>query len=159
MTANAVPKSYLGNCVYYARSVVPDLPTGLFTYEDKVSKLLSGNKNATTTPSVGSVAVIKTQFPEGHVGVVKSVTGDNVVISETNYKTGQYSERTLPKNHPSITGYWNSPNLKSTPDLTAVKNAGKTLSPVVNILSTLLSGPRAQGRTGGLTADDFTNFY
>lgn len=102
------------NCVYFARSVSPDLPTGLLSYEDKVNKLLKNNPNATSVPQPGAIGVMSTGKYPGHVFVVKEVYPDGSYrIGEANWIAGQYGERILPANKSTVAGFWVSPNLQT----------------------------------------------
>ncbi len=96
-----IPETDLSNCVYYARSEVPELPTGLWTYEDKKNIINSQGAVA------GSAAVIDVGDKTGHMAVVQSVNQNGTLtISETNYKTGQHSIRTGTPEELGITGYF-----------------------------------------------------
>ena len=114
--ASALPKSILDNCVYFARKFIPDLPTGLTSYADKVNTLLKNNPNAIDYPEPSAVVVMKTNERWGHVAVVTGVDKEKgtITLSETNWKAGQYGTRTISMTDPAITGYWKSPNVKGT---------------------------------------------
>ena len=75
------------NCVFYARSKVKSLPTGLWTFADKVRII---NKKY---PKKGDVAIIQTNQQWGHVAVVTHVGKMHVTIQEGNWQTGKITER------------------------------------------------------------------
>lgn len=91
-----VTTKVLGNdssqCVIYARSRVPTLPTGLSDWASK-KKIINS-----TTCSAGSVAIIDStsSVAAGHVAVVEgchSADTGAVRITETNWTTGKKTER------------------------------------------------------------------
>lgn len=94
------------NCVLYARCRVPTLPYGLFTYDDKLAI-----KNA-SSPTVGSVAIMKTGLPYGHLGVVTAVkrngfgTVTSITISEANYSPCRIGSRRGLPSALKVTGYF-----------------------------------------------------
>lgn len=75
------------NCVMYARSKVPSLPYGLFTFEQK--KRIETNSK----PKEGDVAIIRTNQKWGHVAVVTYVGKRHITIKESNWWSGYVSER------------------------------------------------------------------
>lgn len=105
-------------CVQFCRDVIPDLPYGLFTLQDKLDKLL-GTKNAVPAPSVGAVVVMNPSLKDpnqtpGHVAIVSNVAEDGswFDISEFNYKAGQYTSRRIKTDDKTIEGYWMSPSVQ-----------------------------------------------
>ncbi len=94
------------NCVFYARCRVPKLPYGMTTYSEKVSKINS------TTPSIGSVAIMNIYPPYGHVAVVTAVNRDSsgrvssITVSEANYQACRVSTRTATPVSMKVTGYY-----------------------------------------------------
>lgn len=107
-----VPDSY--QCVQFVRDVVKDLPTGLYTLQDKISKLVQ-SKNSIDVPEAGAVVVFDTGQPAGHVSVITSKDDQKrqFTVSEFNYKKGQYGTRTISYDDAKIKGYWKSPNIQS----------------------------------------------
>jgi hypothetical protein len=79
-------------CVDYARSRVPSLPTGLFTIEDK-RKAISPNSSA----RAGSIAIIEVPSGDyakyGHVAYVEAVSENAITITETNFGGRHYQRR------------------------------------------------------------------
>lgn len=122
-----LPQGVKSNCVYFARSINPDLPTSLYTLQNKVDILLNGkpNRNEWGTPAVGDVAVVQTGDTPGHLATVASVDSEgNPTFVESNWVAGTVGMRGTNKNSDSIVGYWRSPN--------SDKYIGKILSqPVV----------------------------
>lgn len=107
-----LPQGIKSNCVYFARSINPDLPSGLYTLQQKIDTLLGGkpNRNEWGTPSVGDVAVIKTGDAPGHLATVASVDSKgNPTFIESNWIAGTVGMRASDKNNQSIMGYWRSP--------------------------------------------------
>lgn len=97
---------YSGECVQYARERVPGLPTGLFTWQDKLNIVRSH------TPAPGKVAIIR-EGQVGHVAVVESVRGSQLVITEANFPKGKKRKRTSTgttleeaEKRLKIVGYW-----------------------------------------------------
>lgn len=121
------------NCVLYIRTLVPELPSGLRSLEDKKRILLTG-PNASNVPIPGAVGVgtigkdIGGGVNSGHVWLVKSVdtSKKTMTIREANYVTdkdrnsptyGQpiVSERTISYvNNPEVAGFWIPPGLRNT---------------------------------------------
>ena len=92
------------NCVLFARSKCPPLPFGLWTLGNKINIINS------YTPLVGEVAVMRVGL-WGHVGIVKTVRGSQITITEANYKFGKITERTGTKEEFRIVGYFCPDNL------------------------------------------------
>lgn len=88
------------NCVLYARSRMPGLPFGLWTYADKV-KIINHRK-----PEKGDIAIIKTNQIWGHVAVVTKIGSLHTTIQEGNWKTGKITERHDTPYALRITGYF-----------------------------------------------------
>ena len=89
----SVPNSILCNCWAYVKSVYPSLPP------------TSQIKN--NLVDVGSVAVFYySQVGLHHYAVVVAVTDDGYIIEETNYKRCQKGSRTIPKDDPSLLGFF-----------------------------------------------------
>lgn len=81
------------NCVLYARSLVPSLPTGLTDWSGKV-RIINH-----LFPRRGAVAIIDVSNSTGHVAVVENVTvrsdgSLSVSIVEANYNSCQITRRT-----------------------------------------------------------------
>lgn len=83
--------TFNGQCTTYARSKVPSLPTGLYTFSDKL-RIINSH-----TCKAGSVAVIDTSNSTGHVAVVescdKSGSMQGIKITEANWKAGKITRR------------------------------------------------------------------
>lgn len=114
-TTENTPKNLRENCVFFARSIVPDLPVGLVTSEQKRNMINS------TIPAAGSVAMMPT-FGDpkiGHVAVVEQVNADGTVtIVESNVQKAAdgsmaISRRTGTPAQLGIEGYWESPKVKA----------------------------------------------
>lgn len=41
-----------------------------------------------------------------HVAFVEAVLDDKILISETNYKAGEFTYRFIPKDYPNLWGYY-----------------------------------------------------
>jgi hypothetical protein len=110
-----------GNCVLYARSQVPSLPTGLTYYQAKLNIINH------RFPTVGSVAVMPapgTLAQYGHVAVVRSVAIRTdgtlqLTVQESNYGDCAISTRTVTPESRSIQGYFDPryPSGQSSPKL------------------------------------------
>jgi len=91
-------KSSLGyNCVKFARSRA-DFPLGLWTLDDKIKII------RTQEPYVGAVFVEKTKLPYGHVGIVKEIKENTLIVEDANYVAGYITTREVSKE--SILGYY-----------------------------------------------------
>jgi hypothetical protein len=89
------------NCVLYARTLVPSLPHGLFTLQDK-KNIINSN-----SPSQGSVAIIDSGHKWGHVAVVTSVNPDGTItIQESNWGKCRIGSRTDSPQRLNILGYF-----------------------------------------------------
>ena len=89
------------NCVKYARARCPKLPFGLWTIKDK-KNIINDDK-----ARPGSIAIIKTNFPWGHVAVVRRKDGRNIIIKEANFQYGRVTERCGSEKSLNILGYFN----------------------------------------------------
>lgn len=105
--SKVTPSNLGDNCAEYVRSVSPNLPTGLFTLQDKMDKLVN-TSNGLKSPVPGAVMVQATGKPAGHVAIVTSVDEANGTfrVAETNWRAGQYTERTIKMSDPSVKGFW-----------------------------------------------------
>lgn len=89
------------NCVYRARCLQPNLPTGLTTWSDKLSRINSH------TPRVGCVAMIYTGSTYGHVAFVADKHADGTLtIKEGNWVGDTCSSRRNTPTNLNIRGYW-----------------------------------------------------
>jgi hypothetical protein len=90
------------NCVLYARTLVPSLPRGLFTLQNKKNIINS------YTPSKGAVAIIDSGLEWGHVAVVTDVSpdGTTVTIQESNWRRCRIGSRTGSPQRLNILGYF-----------------------------------------------------
>jgi hypothetical protein len=120
-------------CVGFVRKVVPDLPTGLYTLSDKLTKI-GKVFDKVNTPQPGDVIVQSTGEAAGHVAVVSGYdpTTGKIAVSEYNWKPGQYGTRLLDLNDKSIEGFFRSPNVST--------SSQATVSPTIsNITKKVLS--------------------
>ncbi|MCC6555874.1 MAG: CHAP domain-containing protein, partial [Polyangiaceae bacterium] len=92
--------SNCNNCVFFARCKKPNLPYGLWSYQNKVAIINS------YTPQAGAVAIINTGDSVGHVAYVESVNGSNLTISEGNWPLGSCGQRTGTMQSLRITGFF-----------------------------------------------------
>ncbi len=83
--------TFNGECTAYARSKVPSLPYGLYTFNDKLRVINSRSCKA------GSVAIIDVGNSTGHVAVVESCDNSGsmqgIKIVEANWKAGKITRR------------------------------------------------------------------
>jgi hypothetical protein len=127
-TANT-PKNLRDNCVLFARSIVPDLPVGLVTAEQKRAMI------NTTSPTAGAVAMMPT-FGDpkiGHTAVVESVNQDGTVtIVESNVRSGpngkEISRRTGTPQQLGIEGYWAGKAAKASNYTTPKTSQGESIN-------------------------------
>lgn len=106
------PQSAGYQCVQFVRDIVKDLPSGLYTLQDKIDKLVK-SKYSVPAPQPGATVVMDYGTTAGHVAMVTSVDEVNGTfkVAEFNRKAGKYSENTLSLNDPKIKGYWLSPSI------------------------------------------------
>jgi hypothetical protein len=88
------------NCVKFARSLMPQLPFGLWTILDK-RKIINSH-----LAKIGRVAIMNVGMPWGHVGVVVAKNGNLITIREANYKFCKITERTGTEAELKIIGYF-----------------------------------------------------
>lgn len=116
-----------GNCVLYARSQVPSLPTGL-TYRQAKLNIINHR-----FPTAGSVAVMPAPgslAQYGHVAVVRAVTvrpdgGLQLSIEESNYGDCAITPRSVTPESRTIDGYFDPkyPSGQASPRLDSVTPA------------------------------------
>lgn len=91
-------------CTTYARCRAPGLPTGLYTWQDKLNIINSNHAH------VGCVAVIASSNPAGHVAFVHRVetapSPNRIYIHESNWNAGHCSARDGSKDGLNIRNYW-----------------------------------------------------
>lgn len=102
-----VINSYKSNCVYFSRWLVPSLPTGLDTYQGKLNIINS------SSPSVGSVAIMPNSSGVGHVAVVEAVNGSQITLIESNWPSSGVWRRTGTQSGLNIKGYYKPGNSAS----------------------------------------------
>lgn len=125
-TANT-PANLRNNCVFFARSVVPDLPVGLITSTQKRNMINS------KVPQAGAVAMMPT-FGDpaiGHVAVVESVNADGTItLVEANVRSGangkEISRRTGTPAQLKVEGYWAGKGAKASNYTTPKTSAGES---------------------------------
>ncbi|HEY0458130.1 MAG TPA: CHAP domain-containing protein [Pyrinomonadaceae bacterium] len=123
--AQCDPNSLPGNCVLYARSLVPQLPYGLTYYSDKQAIINH------RFPRVGSVAVMPLSGSSyGHVAVVDNVAiradgGLSLTLKESNWTSCQIttSYNVTPESR-NIEGYFDPsyPSGQSNPKISSLTN-------------------------------------
>jgi len=99
------------NCVKYARTIVPNLPFGLVSKEDKVNAINFAEKEGfgSTNANLAQVgdAILTKEGSWGHAAVIKGIdpeTGE-FILEEANYKSGQVTNgRRIDPNDPLIIG-------------------------------------------------------
>ncbi|MBL8253130.1 MAG: CHAP domain-containing protein [Candidatus Competibacter sp.] len=83
--------TFKGECTAYARSKVPSLPYGLYSFNDKLRVINSRSCKA------GSVAIIDVGNSVGHVAVVESCDSSGSMqglkVVEANWRAGQITRR------------------------------------------------------------------
>lgn len=123
--AQCDPNSLPGNCVLYARSLVPQLPYNLTTYNQK--KAIINHR----FPRVGSVAIMPVSGSSyGHVAVVDNVAirsdgGFLLTLKESNWTSCQITTayNVTPESR-SIEGYFdpNYPSGQASPKISSLSN-------------------------------------
>lgn len=113
-----------GNCVLYARSQVPSLPTGLTYYQGKLNIINH------RFPTVGSVAVMPAPgslAQYGHVSVVRNVAlrpdgGISLTVQESNYGDCAITTRVVTPESRDIQGYFDPryPSGQSSPRINSI---------------------------------------
>jgi hypothetical protein len=91
-------------CTTYARCRAPGLPTGLYTWQDKLNIINSNHAH------VSCVAVIASSNPAGHVAYVHRVdtapSPNRIYIHESNWGVNWCTARDGSKDGLNIRGYW-----------------------------------------------------
>lgn len=105
------------NCTSYVRARVPSIPTGLWTFRNKVAMINY------QIPAIGSVAVMnvgiwyklfgKTVVFSGHVGIVTGLKGNLITIREANYQYCTITQRTGTRQELKIVGYFHPKQKKA----------------------------------------------
>lgn len=101
--------NYPGECVAYVRSILPGLPTGLFSYADKLRIV---NKNTCTVGSAAIIRIASGPYAQyGHIAYVENCTS-GITIREANWRSGKITRRQVNGTTQSATselnivGYW-----------------------------------------------------
>jgi len=94
-----------GHCTWYANYKRPDLPNGMGNGGQYLASARRYGLATGSSPRPGAVIVTNESY-YGHVGIVESVSGGMVTITEMNY-VGPYvvSRRTIAINSGAIKGY------------------------------------------------------
>jgi hypothetical protein len=82
--------SFTGECVAYARSQVPSLPSGLITMRDKLRIMNS------SICRPGSIAIIElggSLAVYGHVAYVEACSANGITVREGNWRPGKITRR------------------------------------------------------------------
>lgn len=99
---DGLPSNIKSNCVAFARYMVPSLPGGLGTLQDK-----EAIKNS-DIPTVGSIAITRGNSSAGHVAYVEAVNGNNITTLNGGYGDGTRIYRiTSTPEEQGVVGYWN----------------------------------------------------
>jgi surface antigen len=94
-----------GYCTWYVNYKRPDLPNGMGNARDYIANARARGMATGKSPRAGAVMVTG-ESGYGHVGVVESVSGDRVTITEMNYAgRGVIDRRTLSIYDAVIRGY------------------------------------------------------
>ncbi len=92
---------YAGECVAYARSLVPSLPSGLWTIKDKKNII---NSHVCKPGSIAIINVKGKYARYGHVAYVEKCDRvglqQGLTIREANWKSGRITRRQSIKNGP-----------------------------------------------------------
>ena len=104
-----------GQCTTYARTIVPDLPSGLWSKQDKIDKVVNGSKGVpketiVSDPKAGDV-IITDEGEYGHVAVIKTVLPNGEVeLTESNYDLDEKIDhnRKITLKDSKILGGWRS---------------------------------------------------
>ena len=98
---DGLPAETKSNCVAFARYMVPSLPGGLWTLDDKVAIINS------YTPTVGAIAITNGNSSAGHVAYVEAVNGNNITTLNGGFEDGSHIERiTSTPAEQGVRGYW-----------------------------------------------------
>lgn len=129
---------YLGeNCVKYARTLVPNLPMGLTSKQDKINAIKAAEQKGigSSNMSLAKVgdAVLTGEGSWGHALVIAGFNDNgNIIVDEANYKTGTVTRgRELSPDDPKIFGF--------------IHNSDSSRINPINIGSGV-----GEGRTGGV---------
>lgn len=101
---------FAGNCVFYARSIVPNIPTNAVSVagrKEGIKKAVEGGFGGydSTKARVGD-AIHTSEGNVGHSAVIIGETPTHFILEEANYKPGQITKgRQIAKNDPKILGW------------------------------------------------------
>lgn len=116
---DGLPADTKANCVAFARHMVPSLPGGLYTLEDKKKHINSHTARA------GVIAITNGNSSAGHVAYVESVKGNQVTTLNGGFESGAHIERiTGTEGEQGILGYWYPSNIASDTQPPVISNIG-----------------------------------
>lgn len=99
---DGLPANIRTNCVAFARYMVPSLPGGLTSKNDKIAIINS------YTPAVGAIAITNGDQPAyGHVAYVEAVNGNQIVTLNGGFTGGRITRIAGTAAEQGILGYWN----------------------------------------------------
>lgn len=103
-------KKFADNCVFFARQIVPNIPTGATSVAGRIEGLKKAEEGGyggfdLKEAQVGD-ALHSSEGDVGHTMVIIGESGNNWIIEEANYKGGQITRgRQIAKNDPKLLGW------------------------------------------------------
>lgn len=122
-------QKFASNCVFFARQLVPNIPTGATTVAGRIEGLKKAEKEGYGGTNMEAVqpgfAIHTSEGDVGHTAYVKERVGNKLILLEANYKTGQVTEgRAIDINDPKILG-WIAPQGKAPKRIITNTNEGR----------------------------------
>lgn len=152
-------------CVQFARDIVADLPTGLYTLQDKLD-ILVDSQFGTSNKKAGMPGAVIVQgwkgdpnSTSGHVAVVKDVDveGGRYLITQFNKPAGKHSEEWVSMDDASIKGFWTSPKLGYERSNTAIKqNFTDQIGGALQSMMGMFGSPKEDGEVRPATGQSGT---
>jgi len=125
---------YKCNCVLWLRVVLPELPTGLWTLDDKRA-IINSSKPVVGSGAMSSDGVWFTHEGKkvfsGHVAFVKKVDKDVITIREANYRSCTVTEREGTMKELKLIGFFVPDRLKTNEE--TMKEIKKAVEKIFNI--------------------------
>ncbi len=112
ITKNVAPElqKFADNCVFFARQIVPNIPTGALNVAGRKEGIKAAERGGYGGFDLGRAqvgdALHTTEGNVGHTAVIVGEKGNNWILKEANYKSGQVTEgRQIAKNDPKLLGW------------------------------------------------------
>jgi hypothetical protein len=130
-----------GQCGDYTHKIADNIPAMGNTYEEKMRLANVSTKDW----KVGDMLIQKTLMPYGHVSIVTAVNGNQVTVTESNWKGDEkVGTRTLTMGDKSVTGVYRGAKLKTPEKVTQTGNITPDGYDITRFTQQFYSTPRGQ---------------